>query len=338
MRIVIAGAGSVGCFVGGLLVDGDHDVTMLGRPRILDEIREHGLTLTDYAGLSLCLTQDRLELAGDPVCLGQADLVLVTVKAPATAGMAAQIARYAPDAAPVVSLQNGIDSADILRATLPGRDVRAGMVAFNVVPMRQGRFHRASSGGIQIGAGPGGLAARLSVPGLSVGESPDIVAIQWGKLLLNLTNALNALSGLPLRQMMLDLDWRRLMAAQMAEALVVLRAAGIAVRSTTPVPVWAGPHVLRLPTPLFTRIAARALVIDPEAMTSMAQDLVQGRPTEIDSLQGMIIALGRAQGLTTPIADRVADAIRQAEAQGAGRPHLCPGDLAGGRGGAAGRV
>ncbi|MFC3118265.1 2-dehydropantoate 2-reductase N-terminal domain-containing protein [Jhaorihella thermophila] len=70
--------------------------------------------------------------------------------------MARLIADHAPPVAVVVSLQNGVENADLLRAALPGRDVRAGMVPFNVVPAGPGRWHRASSGDIVIGAGQGG--------------------------------------------------------------------------------------------------------------------------------------------------------------------------------------
>ncbi|MFC6687730.1 2-dehydropantoate 2-reductase [Jhaorihella thermophila] len=315
-HIVVAGAGSIGCFVGGLMAAGGHRVTLLGRARILDDIRAQGLHLTDFAGLDVRLPADRLALTEDPAGLTGADVVLVTVKTPATPDMARLIADHAPPVAVVVSLQNGVENADLLRAALPGRDVRAGMVPFNVVPAGPGRWHRASSGDIVIGAGQGGLAGLLSVNGLPVSESPEIAAIQWGKLLMNLNNALNALSGLPLRAQLMDRDWRRLMADQMAEALAVLAAAGIPAKPATPIPLWLTPRLLCLPTFLFARIAARALTIDAEARSSMAHDLMQRRPTEIDSLQGRIIALGARHGVPTPICRAVAGLVRRAESGG----------------------
>ncbi len=321
-RIVIAGAGAIGCFVGGLLAAQGRKVTFLGRPRVLGEIEGDGLTLTDFSGLSRNLHKTRLRLSDDPSCLAGAALVLVTVKSGATAEMAALIARHAPETAPVVSLQNGMDNAAALRARLAGRDVRAGMVGFNVVPKGQGRFHRATSGEIAIRSGPGALGDLLTVPGLDVRETDEIEALQWGKLLVNLNNALNALSGLTLRDQLANREWRRLMADQMAEGLRVLRAGGIPVRSTTPLPAWMSPHVLRLPTPLFRRIAARMLTVDPSARSSMAYDLRQGRRTEIDSLQGEIINLGRAYGVPTPISAAVARAVIQAGRDGAPGPGL----------------
>jgi len=130
-----------------------------------------------------------------------------------------------------------------------------------------------------------------------------------------------------LHDMLMSRDWRCLMAEQMAEALVVLSAAGISLKSTTPMPARLIPFVLRLPTPVFIRIAAQMLTIDPTARTSMAYDLLQNRRTEIGSLQGAIIALGQTHGVPTPILDRVAQAIRDAEAAGQGAPGLTPQSL-----------
>ncbi|MGI9370453.1 MAG: 2-dehydropantoate 2-reductase [Ruegeria sp.] len=312
MKLVIAGAGSIGCYSGALLAEAGHDVTLLGRARVIDPIRAQGLTVTDFSGLHCTIPADRLTLTEDPAALSNADLIIVTVKSGATAEMADLIARHAPESAPVLSWQNGMENARTLQTTLSGRDVRAGMVPFNVVPTDAATYHRATSGEIVIASGLDQLSQTLSSPALPVAESDRIEAVQWGKLVINLNNALNALSGLTLREQLLDRNWRRLMAAQMAEALAVLQAAGHPVASTTPLPAWMTPHILRLPTPLFTRIAARMLTIDPSARTSMAYDLMADRPTEIDSLQGEIMGLGAENNVPTPICTDVAALIKQA--------------------------
>ncbi|WP_425083830.1 2-dehydropantoate 2-reductase [Ruegeria profundi] len=310
MKIVIAGAGSIGCYCGALLADAGHMVTLLGRARVLDPIREQGLTVTDFSGLDLTVPPTSLTLSTDPTCLAEADLIIVTVKSGATEDMAALIAAHASQSTPVLSWQNGMENARTLRAALPNHDVRAGMVPFNVVPNRPATYHRATSGDIVIQAGPGSLAEQLTSAQLPITESDQIEAVQWGKLVINLNNALNALSGLTLVEQLTDHNWRRLMADQMAEALSVLKAAGHPVASTTPLPAWMTPHILRLPTPLFKRVASKMLTIDPSARTSMAYDLSADRPTEIDSLQGEIIRLGQSLNRPTPINSRVAELVR----------------------------
>ncbi len=310
MKIVIAGAGSIGCYCGALLADAGHTVTLLGRARVLDPIREKGLTVTDFSGLSLTVPATSLMLSTDPTCLAKADLIIVTVKSGATEDMAALIASHASQSALVFSWQNGMENARTLRSNLPDHDVRAGMVPFNVVPTGPATYHRATSGDIVIQAGAGSLAEQLTSAQFPITESDQIEAVQWGKLVINLNNALNALSGLTLVEQLTDRNWRRLMADQMVEALSVLKAAGHPVASTTPLPAWMTPHILRLPTPLFKRIASKMLTIDPSARTSMAYDLSAGRPTEIDSLQGEIIRLGVSLNRPTPINSRVAELIR----------------------------
>ncbi|MEQ6202389.1 2-dehydropantoate 2-reductase [Sulfitobacter sp. HNIBRBA2951] len=319
-RIAIAGAGAIGCYVGGLLAQAGHSVSFLGRPRILDEVRRSGLHLTDYAGLDVRLPAEQLSLSEDAEILRHADLILVCVKSSATAQIAEQIAQHAKPDAILVSLQNGMGHADTLRIALPAHDIRAAMVPFNVVPMGGGHFHRATSGDIVIGAGPHDVATTISVEGLHVTQSDEIEAVQWGKFLLNLNNAANALSGMRLQAQLLDRDWRRVMADQMVEALQVLRAHGQAMRPTTPVPVWLLPHILRLPTPVFRRVAAKMLTIDPQARTSMAYDLIAGRPTEIDALQGRVIEMGAQKSIPTPLSTALLAAVKQAEQTGA-RPH-----------------
>lgn len=152
----------------------------------------------------------------------------------------------------------------------------------------------------------------------------NIVGVQWGKLLLNLNNALNALSDMPLRAQLADREWRKLFADQMAEGLAAMKAAGIKPVSSTPVPPGFMPALLRLPDAVFNVILGRTMQIDPEARSSMWQDLKQGRRTEIDYLQGAIIELAERHRLAAPLSRRILALIKQAEATGAGPPQLTP--------------
>ena len=305
--IVVAGAGAIGCFVGGMLAAAGREVIFLGRARTGETLARQGLHLTDFAGLDVRVRSP--EATDAPKVLAKAGLVLVAVKTGDTQAMAAEIARFSPSDTLVVSLQNGLDAVGLLREALPGRDVRAGMVPFNVVSLSPGQFHRASSGDIVLEAGPADLGEKLSVPHLAVTESAQIEAVQWGKLVINLNNAVNALSGLTLHEQLLNRDWRKVMAAQMSEALDILRRSGIKTRSTTPVPLALVPMILRLPTPMFRRIAAQMLTIDPSARTSMAHDVMAGKQTEIASLQGRIVDLALAQNRQAPISARIAEMI-----------------------------
>ncbi|WP_425043472.1 2-dehydropantoate 2-reductase [Primorskyibacter sp. S87] len=323
MKITIAGAGAIGCFTGALL-SSRHSVTLLGRPYVLDPVRQNGLHVTDFGGLDEHVPADQIATSTCADSLAGADLVIVTVKSGGTASIAEDIAGHVSPDTPVLSWQNGLKPVQDLRSKLPRHDVRAGMVPFNVVPKGAGHYHRATSGEIVIENGSGELPGALDVPHLPVLGSDRIAAVQWGKLVVNLNNALNALSGMTLKRQLLDRNWRRVMANQMAEALRILKTAGIEVASTTPLPAWANPYMLRLPTPLFSRIAARMITIDPEARTSMAYDLEAGRKTEVADLQGEILTLAQRHSCQAPICSQVMQAVRDAEGKGPGCPGLKP--------------
>src|SRR5579872_163669 len=320
--IVVAGAGSIGCFVGGMLASAGKHVSLLARLRVIEEVGRFGLTLTSVGGSLHRVARERLKLSDDPAILGDAGMVLVTVKSADTADVAELIARHAPSNAVIVSLQNGVANAQVLRQRMPGRKVLAAMVPFNVIAAGEGRFHRATSGDIVIERDGAGTAAQLSVKGLPIRATHDIGGVQWGKLLVNLNNAMDALSGLTLREELAQRAWRTLFADQMAEGLKVVKAEGIAPVSPTPLPLSWIPHLLRLPDPLFELLLARVMKIDPQARSSMYDDLQRGRRTEIDFLQGAIIEIAARRGLEAPLSRRILGLIKDAEVAGKGSPRL----------------
>lgn len=327
--IIIAGAGSIGCFVGGMLAGGGRPVGLLARPRVIADTGRYDLRVSSFDGADRRIPADRLMLATDAAVLAEAAIVLVTVKSADTAAMADDIARHAPPDAVVVSLQNGVGNVAILRERLPGRQVLSGMVPFNVIALGEGRYHRATSGDIVIDRDQADTAARLSVDGLTVRVSDNMPGVQWGKLLLNLNNALNALSGLPLREQLALRSWRRLLADHMSEALRTMKAEEISPVASTGVPPALTPYLLRLPDALFQILARRSMQIDPMARSSMWEDLQHGRRTEIDYLQGVIVALAERHRIDVPLTRRIIDLVKGAEQAGKGSPGLSPAQVRG---------
>jgi 2-dehydropantoate 2-reductase len=320
--IGVAGAGSIGCFVGGMFAAAGRRVALLARPRVIQEIEGNGLRLTSFEGLERKIAPGELNLSDDPKVFADAGVVLVTVKSADTAEIAEAIARHAPPDAVVVSLQNGVGNVPVLRQRLPGRVVLAAMVPFNVIALGEGRFHRATSGDIVIERDGAGTGLMLSVPGLAMRPTADIVGVQWGKLLVNLNNAINALSDLPLRQQLAQRSWRMLFADQIAEGLAAIRAEGIRPVSSTPVPSSWTPHLLRMPDTVFGLVLGRTMKIDPQARSSMWEDLQRGRRTEIDYLQGVITEIADRRQLEVPLSRRIVALIKRAEAAGLGSPRL----------------
>lgn len=326
MHLGILGAGAIGCYVGGRLARAGTRVTFVGRARGQAEVARAGLVLDDLDGSRTVVPPDAVDYRTDPSVLTACDVVLVTVKSGQTRDAGASIAALLPRGALVVSLQNGVHNADVLRAAMPDHQVLAGIVGFNVVARDDGSFRLGTTGPIAIEdasqAHLGPLAAALRRAGFETELARDIRGKQWSKLVVNLANALGAVSGAPTHTLVFDAAYRRSVRAVMGEALAVLRAAGIRPARLGPLPVRLFPAMLALPTPLFAVAARAQLRIDPEARSSMWQDLDRGRRTEVEELNGAIVRLGRMYGAPTPVNERLVALVHEAEAGGKGSPKL----------------
>lgn len=317
-EICVFGAGSIGCYVGGRLAAGGARVGFIGRERLARETREHGLHLTDWQGADLRVPPSRVNFGSDTAPAARADLVLVTVKSAATADAGATLAPLLKPGAVVISFQNGLHNTEALRERLPGRAVLTGIVEFNVVHRGGGAFHQGSEGGLEVEDHPA-LAPFLeafAAAGLPLERHQDMVAVQWGKLLLNLNNAINALSGVPLKEELSQRAFRQCLALAQQEALTLLDAAGLRPAQLTPLPPHLLPRVLGVPDFMFRRAAAKMLAIDPLARSSMWEDLQAGRLTEVDWLNGEVVRFAARLGRAAPVNARLTALVHDAEKGG----------------------
>ncbi|MFZ1815455.1 MAG: 2-dehydropantoate 2-reductase [Rhizobiaceae bacterium] len=300
MKVGIYGAGSIGCYVGGRLAAGGDGVAFLGRPSMATRLAD-ALILTSFDGRTA--TVPLPHMSQDIKSLTGCDVVLVCVKSMDTAAVARTLADViAPDTL-IVSLQNGVSNTAILREALPGNHVLAGIVTFNVVQIGGNRFHQGTEGEIILEDAKGALqlATTLVSAGVAASVDKNIKAVLWGKLLMNLNNAVNAISGLPLKQQLSIRKHRLVLADCIEEGLRVLRKAGIKPAKIGKVSPGLAPTLLRLPDPVFRIVASGMLQMDDDARSSMAEDLERGREPEIEHLQGEIVRLGRQINVPTPV-------------------------------------
>lgn len=308
MNFIVVGAGAVGCYVGGRLAVAGESVTLIGRPRSIEPLALDGLTVSDQDGFKAHVPTQRLRLATSLATAwpGEATpsdtVILLCVKGGATLVAAAELAVTCPTQTTVVSLQNGVDNVSRIASAAPQLDGVAGMVPYNVVMPSATHVHRATGGSLHLArtALTTVMAARMNAAGLTTELADDMRAVQWGKLLLNLNNPVNALSDLPLREQLLDHDFRKVLAALQTEALMVLGGAGIVPAKVSSAPPRALPYLLRLPNWLFTRAAARMLRIDASARSSMWDDFQHGRATEIDDFCGAVVRMATKHGMQAP--------------------------------------
>ena len=151
-----------------------------------------------------------------------------------------------------------------------------------------------------------------------------MLGIAWGKLLINLNNATNALSGLPLLQQVRERNYRRAFAAAMREGLAILHRAGIRPAKIGNVGPRLMPWIINSPDWLFNHTFIKSWKIDEKARSSMSDDLARGRTTEVDYINGEVVRLAESLGRDAPINRRIVALVRKAEG---GAPALSPSEL-----------
>ncbi|PJZ67217.1 2-dehydropantoate 2-reductase [Leptospira wolffii] len=320
-KFAILGAGSIGTYIGAHLLKAGYPVVFVGRERLKQEVQLFGLGISDFEGNSFSLPPDSIEYVTSTEEAKDCNIFLVTVKSKDTADLSRSLSELLTGEnrknAIFVSFQNGVRNAQELASALPDCQARvlAGMVPFNVVSQGKGKFHRGTSGELVLEKNEAGdkVLSYLKKAGLSAISHRNMPGVLWGKLLINLNNSLNALAGVPLREELSQRGYRKILSAMISEGIEVLKAADIhPARAGKMIPQLA-PIVLKLPDFLFFAVASSMVKIDPEARSSMWEDLHHGRKTEIDYLNGEILNLADRFGHPATINRKIASLISEAE-------------------------
>jgi 2-dehydropantoate 2-reductase len=283
--------------------------------------------LTDYSGWRFVIAPGEVDFRCEPAGLAQADVIALCVKSGATAEAAKQIAEHGRDGATVISLQNGVSNVDVLKRQLDARfNVVRGMVPYNVAYLGDGHFHKGVAGDLYAEDRPEmrELAASIGTSPAALRLSADMLGVAWGKLLINLNNAVSALSGRTLLEELRERDYRRVFAASMREGLGLLDRAGIEPAKVGAVGPRLLPWIIGSPDWLFNNVFLKKWKIDAKARSSMADDLAAGRKTEVDYINGELVGLAEQLGTNAPINRKIVALIRKAEA---GAPPWPPAEL-----------
>lgn len=307
-KVAILGAGAIGCFVGAAWGGAIGSMTLVGRPALKQALDGRPLSIDGALPVSVDVRTDALALA-------QADVIVLTMKSRGLKAAMDQISEHVSKGAVLISLLNGTAPVRDLRARFPDRDVIAGMVPFNVVWADDTQLHQSGSGQIALERHP--MTTWLADLGLPVDLHADLGPIQHGKLLLNLANAVNALSGKPLYDMLSDRAYRRVYAASIEEALKVYEAGNVPWVQVGPNNPRLALRMLRAPNWLFHLVVLRRQKLDRTSMTSMAGDLMAGRPTEIETINGEITRLGAQHGVATPVNDSLIRLVKAGQTMSA---------------------
>jgi 2-dehydropantoate 2-reductase len=318
-RIGIIGAGAIGCVVGGLLAKAGHDVTLVDQwPEHVEQIKSAGLRLSGSCGEHLvpvtALHLSELAQVREPF-----EAVFVAVKSYDTE-WATQLAvdhLRRPDGV-VVDFQNGINDHRV--AAVAGRDRTLGCVilisAGMYEPAHAIRTDRGSAA-FKIGEHDGSESPRAwRMAEIMSAVAPAVVTTnlwgeRWSKLALNcMLNPLAGLSGLGTAEVRSESVTRRLAAHLGAEVVRVGTALGHRIE---PILGIAAKRFADAADPAAIEALGQEIAADAKSRTggrpSMLQDVMKGRRTEIDYLNGFVAAEGRAVGVVTPFNDAVVDAF-----------------------------
>ena len=289
LDIAVHGAGAVGCFYGGMLARVGHRVTLIGRPTHVQAIAAYGLRMQTLSFDE----QVPLTASTDASALASADLVLFAVKSTDTEAAGEQLRAHLKPGALVLCLQNGVDNAERLRAVLPGVNVTAAVVYVATEMAGPGHLRHHGRGELvlePIPADPSrsaAIAQAFTAAGVPTTLSDNVRGALWAKLILNCAyNALSALGRLPYGELVQRPGVLDVIRDVVAECRAVAEADGVNLLDDVDA------SVQRIPETM------------PTQHSSTAQDLVRGKPSEIDFLNGHVVKRGEALGVPTP-ANRV---------------------------------
>jgi 2-dehydropantoate 2-reductase len=299
MRILIAGAGAVGGYFGALLVRAEQAVTLLARGPNAAALREHGLDIDSWREgrfqVRAPVVSSLAEAAQSPHA--PFDLILVAVKAHDLAAVARELAsaraRLLAEGGLVLPLLNGVESEQVLADELGSASVIGGVAHVGAELIAPGQVKHTSRGEILVaplaGAPPAPareLATRLAERGFPIVFEADLAFITWRKLVWNNAfNAVTALTNTKVSSAATHPRLRELLRGAMNEALLIARA-----------------EKVKLP-PEIVEVMLQIGEQFGDGRTSMHQDVLAGRPTEHEILNGVVCRLGRRHGIPTPIND-----------------------------------
>jgi len=302
-RIAVIGAGAIGCTLGALLKRAGHDVTLIGRPEQVAAIRKGGLRLDGALGRFIVQVPVAKQLDVRPA------LALLAVKSQDVLPAVQASLPFLMDV-PLVTLQNGVRSDDLVAGVLPPHQIVSAVISIIATYLTPGIVTIVSPGSLVIGHPfattepilP--MVADILNQAIPTHISANIRGAHWLKLLVNVNNALPAITNFTVQEVYADPYLSQLVIRLLREGLAVVTRAGIQLESLPDVSVALIRLLGRLPVRLAARLAAakvRRTVSTAPILGSTLQSLRRHRLTEIDYLNGEIVRLGAEAGVPTPL-------------------------------------
>ncbi len=298
-KIAVVGAGAVGGYFGGLFARAGAPVILIGRPSFVEAVQKDGLLLDTTAFKE----RVKVEASTDLSAARGAEIVLFCVKTTDTASTAKELASILRPGAILVSMQNGADNAEQIHAASGLKALAAAVYVGASVPAPGVIKHE---GRCDIVLGPENEPTRRVADIFNRAKIParisqNLMGELWTKLVWNCAlNALSALGKVTYGEILASTEARQLVEGTVYEVLAVAKAAGIKPPGLEdPQAALAGAYKI-----------AQAM---SGTRSSTSQDMMRGKKTEIDSLNGFIMRKGRELGVPTPLNHALYTLVKLAE-------------------------
>jgi 2-dehydropantoate 2-reductase len=290
MRIAIMGAGGVGGYFGGLLARAGYAVTFIARGEHGTAIQAHGLRVESVHG---DFTVYPAQVSADPAAVGPVDCVIFAAKTHHFAqALEAMRPLIGPDTT-ILPLQNGIDAAERIAAVLGRQHVIGGLcqvgsyIAAPGVIKQISQFRRVVAGELdgQITPRVRAIIAALQAAGAAAEATPDIRKALWTKFIFIAPfSGVGAVARAPIGEIMTCPETRQLLEDAMREIEAVAHARGIALEAD-----------------IVAKTMAFCAAMEPQQTASMQRDVMSGKPSELESMIGVMVRFGAELDVATPI-------------------------------------
>ncbi len=291
MKILIVGAGALGCWLGATLFNSGLDINLYHpRQEKVSHIQKHGVKITHPSGEELVV---HMPIFADTAEINGIDLAIVLVKAYDTRSAAEDISRLPGNAPDILSLQNGIGNMQVLAEFFPEQKLFPGVIYQGAQEVTPGHVLYAGPGRTMIAAmdvtrekDAADYAKVMSAHAIPV-EAVEPAVLErerWQKLLVNAAlNPVSALTKMTNGEVTLHAETLAQMAELTAEGVAVANSLGIAFDQEE---AW-------------QKVLAACQFTAPNK-SSMLVDVERGKKTEIDVINGAIVRYGQLHGIATP--------------------------------------
>ncbi|MDQ4138864.1 MAG: ketopantoate reductase family protein [Actinomycetota bacterium] len=315
MRVAVLGAGAVGGTLAALLDRAGHSLEVTARGEHLAAIRESGLRLTGAWGEHVAAVWAGEALSGTPEVA-----ILATKAHDADDALAPNVALLA--GVPLIVVQNGLTGLERAANAAPRSPLLGGLALFAASLSSPGEITVTAAAGLCLGGEPGSAALQLAEGlfrnVLPVTVTDDFPGAQWTKLVINQVNALPAITGMSVQEVVADRALRRILTLGMVETVRVARAKGMTFAPLQHLDDRVLGRMIRLPLP-FAELVPRKMAArmgDVPNPASTLQSIRRGVRTEIDHLAGAVVDAAESTGVEVPVNAAMVELVHEVERTG----------------------